>query len=149
MCNVNTPLLPQAFITANKLSRHLSSEMHQEENSEGGGGGGLLYACHVEECRGKSVRFATAAYLNNHLKRHARPLDFACTSLGCDAKYQTQKELKTHLRTANHQDLEAQHSCHQVDSLNKYCCLPHGRSKFTSFSFFFGSFTFSCFVEQP
>ena len=93
--------------------------MHQEENSEGGGGG-LLYACHVEECRGKSVRFATAAYLNNHLKRHARPLDFACTSLGCDAKYQTQKELKTHLRTANHQDLEAQHSCHQVDSLKNF-----------------------------
>ena len=102
--------------------------MHQEENSEGGGGG-LLYACQVEECRGKSVRFATAAYLNNHLKRHARPLDFACSSLGCDAKYQTQKELKTHLRTANHQDLEAQHSCHQVDSLNKYCCLSAWKVK--------------------
>ena len=71
-----------SFSTANHLTRHLASALHSKAE-EG------VYACHVDECKSKTVTFATAQNLNAHLKRHARPKDFACqSSLACGARFQ-------------------------------------------------------------
>ena len=94
-----------SFHSAFGLKRHQSTA-HQVVK---------LYACHVKECRNKKVTFSTAHNLNIHLKRHARPMNFKCDSFGCDAEFQTNRELQTHLRNASHSDLIPQHACHDCD----------------------------------
>ena len=93
-----------SFQTKNKLERHLKS-VHSKEK---------LFTCHIEECRGKNVTFSTPYNLNNHLKRHNRPL-VKCKSLGCGVEFKTEKELNRHMKSANHEDILGPHSCEECD----------------------------------
>ena len=87
-----------AFHTAFKLKRHENTAHADKEQK-------LKYECKLDKCIEKVKSFSSPYNLNQHLKRHARPLDFKCPAPGCEAAFQTNMELKSHLKSSIHRSL--------------------------------------------
>ena len=87
-----------AFHTAFKLKRHQGTA-HADKGKK------VKYECKLEKCVEKVKSFSSPYNLNQHLKRHARPLSYKCPAPGCEAAFQTRMELKSHLKSSIHRSL--------------------------------------------
>ena len=87
-----------AFHTAFKLKRHQGTA-HADKGKK------VKYECKLEKCVEKVKSFSSPYNLNQHLKRHARPLSYKCPAPGCEAAFQTSMELKSHLKSSIHRSL--------------------------------------------
>ena len=109
-----------AFHTASKLKRHQST-IHIEKDRK------VKYECKLEKCVEKVASFSTSYNLNQHLKRHSRPLKYKCSAPGCEAAFQTKLELKSHVKSSIHRSLILQNlesTTASMDSTEKLIMLP-------------------------
>ena len=116
-----------AFHTAFKLKRH-ENTAHAHKDQK------LKYECKLDKCVEKVKSFSSPYNLNQHLKRHARPLDFKCPAPGCEAAFQTKMELKSHLKSSIHRSLILQNlEAGSLESEERLIMLPehicHGCGK--------------------
>ena len=109
-----------AFHTASKLKRHQGT-IHIEKDRK------VKYECKLEKCVEKVASFSNSYNLNQHLKRHARPLKYKCSTPGCEAAFQTKLELKSHEKSSIHRSLILQNlesTTASMDSMEKLIMLP-------------------------
>ena len=109
-----------AFHTASKLKRHQGT-IHIEKDRK------VKYECKLEKCVEKVASFSNSYNLNQHLKRHARPLKYKCSTPGCEAAFQTKLELKSHVKSSIHRSLILQNlesTTASMDSMEKLIMLP-------------------------